>query len=82
VTPVKRESTSTHAKIKEKNTDMPTVVTVRTSETNVSENTKAIEEATAYSEAFTRLRDSTVTKPPEKTITRSLLNHRMKWDGR
>jgi hypothetical protein len=76
-----RERDPEHARTP-KDTDMPTIVTVRTTESNVTKNTKAFDEAAAYSEAFTRLRDSTVTKPAEKTVTRSLLNHRTKWDGR
>jgi hypothetical protein len=79
----RKSDTSRHVRIKdERAPDMPTVVTV-TSErsSNISENTKAIEDATKHSEAFTALRDSMVTKPAEKPMLRTMLNHRIKWDG-
>jgi hypothetical protein len=61
---------------------MPTVVTVKSERSsNISENTKAIKDATKHSEAFTALRDSMVTKPAEKPVLRTMLNHRIKWDG-
>jgi hypothetical protein len=77
VTVTTRSVTPKKTTTAEPTTDEPTV-----KESNIKQNAAATNEAAEYSEAWTRMQDSMTPKPPEKLITRTMLHHRVKWDGK